>query len=110
MSETKKQKRRQHNRVPCITVVEIQDIGLFRSLEIGIGGMYIETITSYPVGTILDLQFKLNITDDRPIKVLGNVVYDHKCIGMGIRFLDLKPEDRERIEKFMEIAVARGPG
>ena len=110
MSGTRQQKRRQHNRVPCITVVEIQDIGLFRSLEIGVGGMYIETITSYPVGTILELQFKLNKSDDRPIKVLGNVVYDHKCIGIGIRFLDLKPEDREKIEKFMEIDVARRAG
>jgi hypothetical protein len=110
MSGTRLQKRREHKRVPCIKEVEIQDIGLFRSLEIGVGGMYIETVTSYPVGTILDLQFKLNKTDDRPIKVLGNVVYDHKCIGMGIRFLDLKPEDRERIEKFMEIDVASRSG
>ena len=105
MSRTTQQKGREYKRVPCIKEVEIQGIGFFRSLEIGVGGMYIETITPHPVGTILELQFKLSKIDDRPIKVLGNVIYYHECIGMGIRFLDLKPEDRERIERFIEIEL-----
>jgi hypothetical protein len=101
MSANSQQKYRQHKRIPFLNEVEIQDVGIFRSLEIGVGGMYIETIIPYPIGTVLDLRFRLNNTDDPPINVLGSVLYSHRCLGIGIRFLDLKAEDRARIEKFI---------
>jgi len=102
MAETGQQKRRQHKRIKYIREVEVIGVGLFRSLELSAGGMYLETMLPYTVGTILHLQFKLVDTDENPINVQGCSLYNHECIGVGLGFLNLRVEDRQRIDKFIE--------
>jgi c-di-GMP-binding flagellar brake protein YcgR len=102
MAETGQQKRRQHKRIKFIKEVEVIGVGLFRSLELSAGGMYLETILPYTAGTILHLQFRLVETDENPINVQGCALYSHKCIGIGLGFLNLKEEDRQKIEKFID--------
>jgi len=52
----------------------------------------------------LDLQFKLRKTDECPINVQGCVLYKHKNLGFGLGFLNLKPEDYQKLEEFIEQA------
>jgi hypothetical protein len=95
---------RKNKRVPFNTEVEIQGAGIFQSVELSVGGMYIKaTEPCVVVGDLLDIQFKLRKTNKSPIKVQGCVLYTHKRAGFGLGFLNLKPEDHQKIEKFIEL-------
>ena len=103
MGESEDPQRKQ-KRVPFNKEVEIQGWGIGSSVEISAGGMYLKTRETYPVGTVLDLRFKLSETDDCPIHVQGCVLYSHKHAGFGLGFLNLKPDDLQKIERFIEHA------
>jgi hypothetical protein len=94
------EERRRHKRIPFITPVE--GVGAGRSSDLSAGGMYIETINSFTVGSVVDLAFRLAETDDRPIRVQARVLYQHPGIGIGVSFIDLWPDDRRRIERWVE--------
>jgi hypothetical protein len=64
-------------------------------------GMFIVTQAGYLPESVLDLKFRL-FNDDAPIEVQAEVRYAQEGIGMGVRFLNLKPEDRKRIREFVE--------
>jgi c-di-GMP-binding flagellar brake protein YcgR len=64
-------------------------------------GMFIAAPANYLSESVLDLKFRL-FNDDVPIEVQAEVRYVEEGVGMGLRFLDLKPEDRKRIRKFVE--------
>src|ERR1700741_5422097 len=96
--------RRQHKRVPFIQDIKIVGGGTVRSTEISVGGMYLEMIQTYPEGAVLDLQFKLKNTDEKSINVQARLLYKHSHVGIGLTFLNLTPEDRIKIEKFVEQA------
>ena len=64
-------------------------------------GMFIATQGGYLPESVLDLKFRL-FNDDDPIEVQAEVRHVQEGIGMGVRFLDLKPEDRKRIREFVE--------
>ena len=95
---------RKHKRIPFNNEVEIRGEGIFHSVEISIGGMYIKTQEPHPVGTVLDLQFKLSKMDKCSINAQGCVLYKHKNLGFGLGFLNLKPEDYQKLEEFIEQA------
>ena len=75
--------------------------------NISAGGMFIRTTTPPPVGTVFD--FELVLEDDaRPVHGLGEVVWAReeddrfdRPAGMGVRFLSLEPESRERIDRML---------
>ena len=104
MAETEHHERRQHKRLPFIKDVEVPGVGILRCSDLSIGGMYLETVNSFPVGTVLDLQFKLREADEYSIRVQARVVYTHEGMGFGLTFFSLKLEDRQKIENFIEQA------
>jgi len=64
-------------------------------------GMFIATPDVFLKGSILDLRFRL-YKAEKPINVQAEVRYVQKGRGMGVRFLNLKPEDRKRIKQFIQ--------
>ena len=66
----------------------------------GVGLMH-RTMGGYLPESVLDLKFRL-FNDDDPIEVQAEVRHVQEGIGMGVRFLNLKPEDRKRIQEFIE--------
>ena len=101
--ETGQPDRRKQKRIHFIKEVEVVGVGVRRCSDLSTEGMYLETVHSVPIGTICDLQFKLSDTDPQPIKVQGCVIYVHEGVGMGLNFVNLKPEDLERIKQFVRI-------
>ena len=69
--------------------------------DLGEEGMFIATPAGYLPESVIDLKFRL-FNDDAPIEVQAEVRYVQEGIGMGVRFLNLKPEDRKRIREFVE--------
>jgi hypothetical protein len=90
-------RERQSGRAFFCNEVEVVGYGPHRSSDLGVGGMFLETISGYPTGTELQLRFKLKADDPAPIDVRARVLYTANGIGVGVEFLDTTPEDRTRI-------------
>jgi len=102
MTELRQNERRRYRRITFIKEVDAIGVGKLRCSDLDLGGMHLETVHSYPVGTILDLWFKLRDTDEHPILVQAKVVYVLNGMGVGLGFSSIKPEDRQKLEKFIE--------
>jgi len=93
---------RQYKRVRYVNEVEVVDVGTHRCSDLSLGGMYLETVQSFPVGSVVTVRFKLRHTDEHAIRVTARVLYIHEGMGVGLTFVDLNPQDREKIEKFID--------
>jgi hypothetical protein len=100
--EMPRNERRKSKRTHFIKEIEVVGVGVRRCSDIGMGGLYLETVSSFPAGSLLKIRFKLDDTDERPIEVQVRVQYAHDGMGMGLTFIDLSPENREKIKKFID--------
>jgi hypothetical protein len=71
----------------------------WRFADISAGGMFIDVYDPLPPGTRFGLRFQL---EPPPIHARAQVHYVQPRIGMGVEFLDLAREDRERIREIVE--------
>jgi len=94
--------RRKHKRIPFLKEIEVVGMGIYRASDISIGGMYLESMLDFPIGTPLDLRFKLNDSDESPMMLQACVLYSQPSVGLGLGFVNIKKEDQERILKFVE--------
>lgn len=110
--------RRSHERIEVTWSVdcETEDTFLYASItNISAMGIFVQTTDPLPVGTHLTLRFATPGID--PVFVLRGAVQwvnavrplrDNPNPGMGIRFLELTPDDRERlVEAIRTIAYLR---
>jgi PilZ domain len=67
--------------------------------DLSLGGCYVKSIATIPVGTKLDVSLWLG--DDK-VTINGVVVTCHSQIGNGIQFLAMLPPDRNRVRSFLE--------
>jgi len=79
------------------------EVLLFHKIEnISLGGISIQASKVEPVGTIVDLL--VNFPDlEKSIKVQGEVVWSttDEPLDMGIRYVNLTPEDKEVLKKYL---------
>ena len=111
--------RRSHDRFPVGWNVDCatEDTFLYASIaNISAMGIFIQTREPKQVGTEMDLAF--SPPGHEPFKLRGVVAWvnayrdngDNPNPGMGIRFVDLSTEDRERlVEVIHTIAYVRDP-
>lgn len=98
--ERKKDERRQFPRVRLATQVECQDtVMLTFSRDVSHGGMFVESPSPLPTGSILNLRF--NLDDQSSIVAKAVVTYQVKKFGMGVQFLDLTPENRKSVDAYV---------
>lgn len=96
--------RRKTPRADLVVRVNYQAVdALFSEFarNINEGGMFVETESPQPVGTRVELEFKLPGSDE-PLKVAGHVVRtdvvdSHGVCGMGIEFESLDANCRDQI-------------
>jgi hypothetical protein len=73
--------------------------------DIGLGGMFIDSHpTPFQPGENLRLAFYLSRAEPR-LSVKAEVLYVQDGIGMGVRFVDLDPLNRERIASYLDQAT-----
>ena len=94
--------RRLQRRAPLATQVECdQCMSLAFSHDISPGGMFIETDTLLPVGTLLTVRF--NLTNlDRVVTATAYVAYHIEKMGMGVLFREIEPADRDAIQEYVQ--------
>ena len=67
-----------------------------RVTDIGLEGVFVDTLNPLPVGTVLRLSFGLG--SEKFVTTQGIAVHSMPSIGMGIQFTELKPEQQEMIK------------
>lgn len=98
--------RRRSARVNVSIAIEIRDgrgFSIHSSRDISEGGVFFDRAIPHPVGEHVQLVFTLP-GDDRTLSLEGEVVNvpDTQSYGMGIRFVSLKANDRERLRSFTQ--------
>ena len=78
-----------------------------RTSDISASGVFIHSTLCCEAGSILKLKFSVTSTQ---IETVGEVCYSIPHIGMGVRFLDLKPEYHNVIEGLIESQFAQADG
>ncbi len=92
--------RRQHDRSRLIVDVYFdgQDAtGVASTKDISLGGLYMNTQTVVPEGSLLTLRIPLGA--DEQVVVNAEVVYSNPGRGLGVRFHGLTEKDRELMEQ-----------
>lgn len=100
--------RRASKRVPLVAEVQYSSDSpsvTSRLTDLSVDGLFIDTVTPLPPGTLISIRFDLP-GDPLPIVVLGEVVWGQEHLGMGVRFMNLRQKDRERIAAFIARAAS----
>ncbi|HEY2847033.1 MAG TPA: PilZ domain-containing protein [Pyrinomonadaceae bacterium] len=74
--------------------------GIANTRDIGIGGLYMTTTAPLGMGT--PIMMTLNLAK-RALQLDGMVVYSDPGHGVGVRFRDLKDEDRSFLTQELEL-------
>lgn len=99
----KSNERRRSKRISYICEIQCEGYGIGRITtrinDISVTGLFIDSLAHLPVGSVIKMRFTLR---DLPIEVTGEVRYCMPQVGMGVQFLDLKPEHADVIESLVE--------
>lgn len=95
--------RREAKRITFICEVRCESSSMrnltTRINDLSTTGVFIDAMSPYPIGSVIKMSFTvLNV----PIEVSGEVRYAMPQMGMGVRFIDLKPEHRNILECLIE--------
>ncbi len=94
--------RRYFSRRACRLEAEVRLLGESSGLsasitDISVSGCYIEMIAPLPVDSVIDVLFKPN---DAMVTARGKIRTSQNGLGMGISFMDIKPEDFQELLRF----------
>jgi len=103
--------RRKHPRASLQTEIWLGQDGIFtRTTEtlrdLSEGGAFVETGQRFPVGSILNLRFKL-LGTSHPISCTVSVRNLRGGSGLGVEFLDISTDDRQQVRLFVENQIHR---
>lgn len=94
--------RRHFSRRACRLEAEVrlqgESSGLSASItDISVSGCYIEMLAPLPVDSMIEVVFKPN---EAMVNARGKVRTSQNGLGMGISFMDMKPEDFQELLRF----------
>ena len=70
-------------------------------IDISPGGCYIETIETFPTGTVLEIVVR---TEDLRLRIHGKVLSTHPGFGMGVEFNLRTDEHRKQVQQLIASA------
>src|SRR5436305_10908610 len=91
--------RREAKRISYICEVECEGAGInrlaTRITDLSITGAFIDSMINYAPGTQLTLKFRVK---DQPIETECEVRYSLRQMGMGVQFINMRPEHLALLE------------
>ncbi len=105
--ERRQSDRRRDSRVPVELWVEAaagDELYFQRMANLSVGGAFFAHTVPHELGTIVQLRFELP-GDPEPLACKGEIVSardEQGEPGMGVRFLEVRPTDRRRLELLIE--------
>ena len=94
--------RRSLPRIRFITEVRIDHNFVRRATDLSAGGIYVETLTAYPVGAVLLVSFELG---GATLDLTAKVAFNDLGIGMGLQFQEVSFAQRLQINTFVHGAM-----
>lgn len=79
-----------------------------RLVDLSEGGAFIDTATPFEEGTELDFRLELP-GESEPVVGRAVVRWRQETVGMGIRFVGLDDEDRERLRFYVASEYFKSP-
>jgi len=67
-------------------------------------GMFVNTAVHFPEGAVVNLRFRLSQSNEE-IQTRGEVRYCLPGIGIGVEFIDIRPEAIRAIEKEVKASI-----
>jgi len=106
IAKCKREDQRKAKRVSCILKIECRGTNKnsFHAWirDLSVIGAFVESIETFPSGTVLTLTFRVGATE---LRVWGEV-RSRRPHGMGLRFLNLTPEQTTLLESVVEAQSA----
>ncbi len=101
--------RRSAPRIPCAGTGQIQQKGVAfptwaEVSDLSSGGCYVQMVFTIPRGSVVDVQLTINT---RSFAALGEVVTSHPGVGMGIKFIELTPENQKTLSEILQELTAK---
>jgi uncharacterized protein (TIGR02266 family) len=97
--------RREHARLSIAVAVDFNSGHNFYSActrDISAGGLFVETDAALPIGTQLGIDLKFLKKHMRvECEVMWALTEGDRTVGVGLRFVDLRPTAKKSIESFM---------
>lgn len=96
--------QRRYRRVVLVTEVECEALErkeVMVTRDVSPGGMFITARYPLPIDSYLTVTFRIRLTD-APIACRARVRYTQPGVGMGIQFLDISDEARDRLQTFVD--------
>jgi len=96
--------RRSNARVSVAVPVSFQTAGVIagaRTQDLGRGGLAIRTLDPLPLGTVIELTFRLP-GSTKDITAAGRVAWSDRRVGMGVQFERLSSEAQQLLNAFVE--------
>jgi PilZ domain len=102
-------KQRSVRRCPLVASVEVTELDSRtllsgRTSEIGLGGCYVDSLNSFPEGSIVGLRI---LRDQGVFETKAKVVYSDPGFGMGLAFTDMMPNQRSLLEAWLAEIVSQ---
>jgi c-di-GMP-binding flagellar brake protein YcgR len=103
MTEEKRRHERVKVRVPVEMRTPNENPLRTETTDLSAGGFYVEMLFTLEVGTHLEVSLRRG---DAIVTAAGEVVTCDRTVGNGIRFANILPEDKEKLECFLQGAAA----
>lgn len=102
--ETRAGERRKSARVRCDVSVELRPPGATliwgKASDLSVGGCFVEMPAPLPLDSPLEIFLWLNQTK---VRLQGSVASAAPGFGIGVRFLNVSPQDRELLASFVRV-------
>jgi hypothetical protein len=69
-----------------------------RTADLGLGGCYVDSLTTFPAGTDVNVRIKRG---EQTFEANARVLYGKPGMGMGMAFLEVADEERIRLEHWI---------
>jgi PilZ domain len=100
------------SRVHCLREITVNYEGqdertLVKAPDLSPNGMFISTSRRFPEGAVLNLQFRMAVTN-AVVRTRCEVRYCLPGVGVGVEFIGIEPEAKRNIERELELALSEG--
>jgi hypothetical protein len=100
------------SRVHCLRDITVTYEGqnertVVKAPDLSANGMFISTSRRFPEGAVLNLQFRMALTNT-VVRTRCEVRYCLPGVGVGVEFVGIEPKAKKDIERELELALSDG--
>jgi PilZ domain len=100
---------RADSRVHCLREITVTYEGqnertVVKAPDLSVHGMFISTNRRFPEGAVLNLQFRMAVTN-AVVRTRCEVRYCLPGVGVGVEFIGIEPEAKRDIERELKLAL-----